>query len=36
MALQDELFVNNPIDVKENGEHTLDFALHPFRLFRSL
>jgi hypothetical protein len=36
MACQDELFVNNPIDVKDNDEHTLDFGPHPFRLFRSL
>jgi hypothetical protein len=27
--------VNIPIDVKENDEHALDYALHMFRLFRS-
>jgi hypothetical protein len=26
-ACQDEFFVNNPIDVKDNYEHALDFAL---------
>jgi hypothetical protein len=25
-ACQDEFFVNSPLDVKENGEHALDFA----------
>jgi hypothetical protein len=28
LAWQDELFVNNPFNVKENDEHALDFALH--------
>jgi hypothetical protein len=28
LACQDEFFVNNPLDVKENNEHALDFALH--------
>jgi hypothetical protein len=32
---QDELFVNKPLDMKENDEHALDFALHPTRLFLS-
>jgi hypothetical protein len=27
MACQDEFFVNNPLDVKENDDHALDFAL---------
>jgi hypothetical protein len=31
LAYQDELFVNNPLDVKEND----DFALHLYRHFRS-
>jgi hypothetical protein len=31
LACQDEFFVNNPLDVKENDEH----ALHLSRLFRS-
>jgi hypothetical protein len=35
-ACLDEFFANNPLDVKENYEHTLDFALHLFRLFRYL
>jgi hypothetical protein len=35
LACQDEFFVNNPLDVKENDGHALDFALHLFRLFRS-
>jgi hypothetical protein len=25
--------VNNPLDIKENDKHTLDFALHLSRLF---
>jgi hypothetical protein len=29
-GLQDEFFVINPFDVKENDEHALDFALHLF------
>jgi hypothetical protein len=36
LAYQDELFVSNPFDVKENDEHALNFALHLSRLFRSL
>jgi hypothetical protein len=28
MKHKDELFVNNPLDVKKNDEHALDFALH--------
>jgi hypothetical protein len=27
-ACQDELFVNNSLDVKEDDVHVLDFALH--------
>jgi hypothetical protein len=27
LTYQDEFFVNNPIDVKENDEHVLDFDL---------
>jgi hypothetical protein len=34
LVCQDEFFVNNPIDVKENDEHALHFALHPSCLFR--
>jgi hypothetical protein len=30
---QDELFVNNSLDVKENEEHALNFALHLSHLF---
>jgi hypothetical protein len=30
LACQDEFFVNNPLDVKENYKHALDFALHLF------
>jgi hypothetical protein len=33
LACQDEFFVNNPFDVKENDPHVLDFALHLSRLF---
>jgi hypothetical protein len=33
LALEDEFFVNNLIDVKENGQHSLAFVLHPSRLF---
>jgi hypothetical protein len=35
---QDEFFVNNPLDVKENDEHALGFALHlsPFPVSVSL
>jgi hypothetical protein len=28
LASQNELFMNNPLDAKENDEHALDFALH--------
>jgi hypothetical protein len=35
LACQDELFVNNHLDVKENDEHALDFTLHMSCLFRS-
>jgi hypothetical protein len=35
LACQDELFVNNPFDIKVNDEHVLDFALHLSHLFRS-
>jgi hypothetical protein len=35
LACQDKFFVNNPLDVKENGERALDFALHLSRLSRS-
>jgi hypothetical protein len=35
LASQDEFFVNNIFDVKENDEHALDFALNMSRLFRS-
>jgi hypothetical protein len=27
LAYQDEFFVNNTLDVKENDEHDLDFAV---------
>jgi hypothetical protein len=33
---QDEFFVNNPLDVKENDEHALDFVLHLSHRFRSV
>jgi hypothetical protein len=35
-AYQAEFFVNSPLDVKENVEHSLDFALHLSHLFQSL
>jgi hypothetical protein len=35
LACQDEMFVKNPLDVKESYEHALDFALHISRLFQS-
>jgi hypothetical protein len=35
LACQDEFFVNSPLDVKENDEHALDFALHLSYIFRS-
>jgi hypothetical protein len=34
-ACQDEFFVHNPFDVKENDEHVLDFALNLSHLFQS-
>jgi hypothetical protein len=33
LACQDELFINNSLDVKENYEHALEFALHLSHLF---
>jgi hypothetical protein len=33
LACQDKFFMNNPLKVKENGEHSLDFALHLSRFF---
>jgi hypothetical protein len=33
LAFQEEFFVNNLIDVKENDEHSLAFVLHLPRLF---
>jgi hypothetical protein len=27
LACQDEFFLNNPLDVKENDEHALDFSI---------
>jgi hypothetical protein len=33
LTCQDEFFVNNPLDVKENDKHDLDFALHLSCLF---
>jgi hypothetical protein len=35
LASHNELFVNNPFNVKENDEHTLDFAFHLSCLFQS-
>jgi hypothetical protein len=35
LACQDKFFVNNPLDVKENDEHALDFAHHLSCLFWS-
>jgi hypothetical protein len=35
LACQDEFYVNNSLDVKENYEHALDFAPHLLRLFWS-
>jgi hypothetical protein len=32
-GLKDEIVVTNPLDVKENDEHALDFALLLSRLF---
>jgi hypothetical protein len=36
LACQDESFVNNPFDTKENDEHALDFAVHLFLSFSVL
>jgi hypothetical protein len=36
LTCQKEFFVNNPLDVKENDEHALDFALHLSCLFFGL
>jgi hypothetical protein len=33
LAYQDKFFVNNPLDVKENDEHALEFVLHLSRFF---
>jgi hypothetical protein len=33
LACQNEFFVINHLDAKENNEHVLDFALHLPRLF---
>jgi hypothetical protein len=35
LACQDELFVKNPLDVKENYEHALYVVFHSSRLFLS-
>jgi hypothetical protein len=35
LACQNEFFVNNPLDSKENYEHVPDFALHLSCLFQS-
>jgi hypothetical protein len=35
LAWQDEFFVNNPLDIKENDEHAIDVAFPPSRLFWS-
>jgi hypothetical protein len=35
LACQDEFFVNDPLDVKENDEHAHGFALHISHLFQS-
>jgi hypothetical protein len=36
LACQDIFFVNNPLNVKQNDEHALYFALHLSCLFYSL
>jgi hypothetical protein len=36
LTCQYELFMNNPLDVKENDEHAIDFALHLSRLLFGL
>jgi hypothetical protein len=33
LACQDEFFMNNPPDIKQNDEHAIEFALHLSRLF---
>jgi hypothetical protein len=35
LACHGEFFVNNQLDIKQNDEHALDFALHLSRLYRS-
>jgi hypothetical protein len=35
LACQGEVFVDNVLDVKENDEHALVFAVHLSRFFRS-
>jgi hypothetical protein len=35
LVCQEALFVNNPLDIKENNGRALDFAPHLSRLFRS-
>jgi hypothetical protein len=35
LACQEELFVNNPLDAKENDEHAFTFALNLSRHLRS-
>jgi hypothetical protein len=35
LSYQNEFFVINSLDVKENNEHALDYALHLPRLYRS-
>jgi hypothetical protein len=35
LACQEEFFVNNPIDAKENDEHAPDYGLHLSHLFQS-
>jgi hypothetical protein len=33
LVCQDEFFVNNPLDIEENVEHGLEFAVHLSHLF---
>jgi hypothetical protein len=33
LACQDEFFVNNPLDAKENDGQAVDFVLHLSRFF---
>jgi hypothetical protein len=35
LACQDEFYMNDPLDVEENFDHDLDFALRLSRLFLS-